>query len=226
MSPGKFIFKSDDPDLRHITISLELGVTTFDTYEAKVCKIIDGDTLKVSLTSLNLVDTVRLLGIDAPETGSDAHARQQCGYLGVDLGTLHTLAKISYLHLQWLLPRGAVIKLETTGTPRDDRNRILAGVSVGDECINRLMVEHGYATTYQGYSDWESYFDLETAAREARKGIFGSCQEPYYLASSRPYHRPGCNSVQRTTLKYQTIAEGEEAGLSPCSSCLPDYRRA
>jgi endonuclease YncB( thermonuclease family) len=225
MSPGKFLFKSDDPELQHITLSLELGITAFETYEAKVVKVLDGDTIKVSLTPLGLVDTVRLLAIDAPETGSDGHAKQQCEYLGVDMSTLHILAKIAGIHLQWLLPRGATIKLKTTGTPRDDRNRTLAGVFVGDTCINRLTVEHGYAISYQGYSDWESYFDLEAAANQEKKGIFGSCEESFYLASSRLYHRPGCNSAQRTTLTCQTTSEARAAGLNPCSSCLPDYRR-
>jgi endonuclease YncB( thermonuclease family) len=226
MNTGKFLFKSDEPDLQHITLSLEVGISAYETYEAKVSKIIDGDTLKVSLTSLNVVDTVRLLAIDAPETGSDGHSKQQCGYLGVDMSTLHILAKLATIHLQWLLPKGAAIKLKTTGTPRDDLNRILAGVIVGDTCINQLMVEHGYAMAYHGYSDWENYFDLETAANQAKKGIFGSCDESVYLASSKLYHRPGCNSAQRITLKYQTTGEARAAGLSPCSSCLPDYRRA
>jgi len=226
VSPGKFLFKSDDPDLEHITLSLELGITAFETYEARVVKVIDGDTLKVSLTRLSLVDTVRLLGIDAPETGSDGHAKQQCRYLGVDMTTLHILAKLSTIHLQWLLPRGAAIRLKTTGTPRDACNRILAGVFIDDACINRLMVEHGYAMVYQGYSDWESYFDLEAAASQARKGIFGSCEEPFYFASSRLYHRPGCNSAQRISLKYPTTAVARASGLSPCSLCLPDFRRA
>jgi endonuclease YncB( thermonuclease family) len=226
MGSGRFLFKSDDPEFRHITLSLEVGIAAYDTYEAKVFKVIDGDTVKVSLSPLAIVDTVRLLAIDAPETGSDDHAKQQCGYLGVDMSTLHSLAKLAAIHLQWLLPRGAAIKLRTTGRSRDDRNRILAGVFVEDACINRLMVEQGFAISYQGYSDWESYFDLETAAKQAKKGIFGSCEESFYLASSKLYHRPGCSSAQRITLEYQTTAQARAAGLSPCSSCLPDFRRA
>ncbi len=226
MAGGRFLFKSNDPELQHITLSLEVGVSRYQKYEAKVFKIVDGDTLQVLLTSLDLIDTARLLGIDAPETGSDGHAKQQCEYLGVDMSTLHILAKLSTIHLQWLLTRGTAITLKTTGTPRDDCNRILAGVFIDDVCINRLMVEHGYAMVYQGYSDWESYFDLEAAATQARKGIFGSCEEPFYLASSRLYHRPGCNSAQRISLKYQAITEARAAGLSPCSLCLPDFRRS
>jgi hypothetical protein len=116
--PSNFVFKSDDPELQHITLSLEVGISAYETYEAKVYKIIDGDTLKVSLTRLNVVDTVRLLAIDAPETGSDAHAKQQCEYLGIDMNALHILAKLAGIHLQWLLPRGTAIKLKTSGIPR------------------------------------------------------------------------------------------------------------
>ena len=226
MTPRTFLFKSDHPELQHITLSLEVGVSSYRTYEAKVFKIIDGDTLQVLLTSLEVVETVRLLGIDAPETGSDEHAKRHCRYLDVDMTTLHILAKLAGIHLKGLLPKGTAITLKTTGAPRDDRGRILAGVFAGDACINRLMVEQGYAMVYQGYSDWENHFDLETAAREAKKGIFGLCKEAFYVASSKLYHRPGCNSAQRSTLKYQTIAEAKQAGLNPCSLCLPDYSRA
>ena len=226
MAPGRFLFRCDDPELQHITLSLEVGVSSYGTHEAKVFKIIDGDTLQVLLTSLDVVETVRLLGIDAPETGSDEHAKRHCRYLGVDMTTLHILAKLAGIHLQGLLSKGTAITLKTTSAPRDDRGRILAGVFVGDAYINQIMVEHGYAMVYQGYSDWENYFDLESAARKVRKGIFGSCEESFYLASSKLYHRPGCNSAQRSTFKYQTVADAKGAGLNPCSLCLPDYRRA
>jgi len=226
MALGRFLFKSEDPELQHITFSLEVGVSPYRTYEAKVFKIMDGDTLQVLLTSLEVVETVRLLGIDAPETGSDDHAKRHCRYLGVDMSTLHILAKLAGIHLQGLLPRGTAITLQTTGTPRDDRGRILAGVFVGDACINRLMVEQGYSMVYQGYSDWDNYFDLESAAREAKRGIFGSCEEALYVASSKLYHRPGCNSAQRSTLKYHAAADAKRAGLNPCSLCLPEYCRA
>ena len=225
MALGRFIFKSEDPELQHITLSLEIGISSYQTYAARVSKTIDGDTLQVLLTSLDVIESVRLLGIDAPETGSDEHAKQHCRYLGVDMSSLHILGKLAGIHLQGLLPKGTAINLKTTSVPRDDRGRILAGVFAGDACINRLMVEQGYAMVYQGYSDWENYFDLESAAREARKGIFGSCEESFYLASSKLYHRPGCNSAQRTTLKYQTVADAKGAGLNPCSLCLPDFRR-
>ena len=226
MALGRFLFRCDDPELQHITLSLEVGVSSYQTFEARVFKIIDGDTLQVLLTSLDVVETVRLLGIDAPETGSDEHAKRHCRYLDVDMTTLHILAKLAGFHLQGLLPRGTAVALKTTSAPRDDRNPILAGIFLGDACINRLMVEHGYSMVYQGYSDWENYFDLESAASDTKKGIFGPCEESFYLASSKLYHRPGCNSVQRSTLKYQTTAQAKEAGLNPCSLCLPDYRRA
>jgi endonuclease YncB( thermonuclease family) len=223
---SEVLFKSADPALQHITISSRINVIDHESYQAKVHRIIDGDTLQVRLSVLGLVETIRFLGIDAPETGSDDRAMQQCQYLGVDISALHTLAKISAFHLQWLLPKGSQITLKTTDTARDKHKRILAGIFMGDACVNRLMVEHGYALAFQGYSDWEDYLDLENQASQARRGIWGACDEPFYLASSKLYHRPGCNSATRATTRFETLAQAKTSGLGPCSICLPDYARS
>jgi len=225
MGKSRVIFTADDPELRHISISISFNVTEHESHEAKIYSIIDGDTLRARLSALGVVEKVRLLGIDAPETGSDEHARQQCEYLGVDMDTLHVLARISTIHLLWLCPKGTRITLKTTGSPRDDKDRILAGLFIGDLCVNRLLVEHGYAMMYRGLSDWEDYQDLELQAKQARRGIWGRCEEGYYLASSRTYHRPGCSSARYATTRFQTREEARASNLSPCSLCLPDYTR-
>lgn len=59
MAPGRFLFTCDDPELQHITLSLEVGVSSYGTDEAKVFKFIDGDPLQVLLTSLDVVEAVR-----------------------------------------------------------------------------------------------------------------------------------------------------------------------
>lgn len=225
MGNEELIFRPEDPKLKHLSISVRMDVMEHETYEAKVYDAVDGDTLRVRLLPLGLIDCVRLLGIDTPEIGSDEHAKSQCRYLSVDMDTLHILARLSTLHMQWLCPKGAMLTLKTTGTPRDGNNRILAGVFTGETCINRLMVEHGYALAYQGYSDWESYRDLELQAREARRGIWGSCEEQLYLASSKTYHRPGCSSARYANTRFETIDEARGSGLGPCGNCRPDYCR-
>jgi endonuclease YncB( thermonuclease family) len=222
---SEVLLKSADPALQHITISLRINVVDHESYEARVHRIVDGDTLQVRFSALGLVDSVRLLGIDAPETGSDDHAKQQCQYLGVEISTLHTLVLIASFHLQWLLPKGSKITLETTESARDKGKRILAGIFTGDTCVNRLMVEHGYAIAFQGYSDWEDYSELENQARKAKRGIWGACDEPFYPASSKLYHRPGCNSARRATTRFETLTQAKASGLGPCSNCLPDFSR-
>lgn len=225
MKENEFTFKSSDPDLRHLSIRVQVDVMEHEVYEAKITGVTDGDTLRVRLSSLGVPDRVRLLGIDAPETGTGERAERQCEKLGVDIDELHILARISTIHLQWLCPKGAKATLRTTEKARDDSGRILAGVFIGDLCVNKSMVERGFALVYQGMSDWESYQDQELKARDALMGIWGTCEEQFYLASSRTYHRPGCTSTRYAQRRFQTIKEAKAAGLSPCSTCMPDYAR-
>ena len=223
MDAKEFIFTSSDSALKHVSISVSTNVIEHESYEAKVYDATDGDTLRVRLLPLGLIERVRLLGIDTPETGTDDHARNQCKELGVDMSTLHSLAKIATIHLQWLCPKGAGIILKTTGRVRDDKNRILAGVIAGDVCINQVMVEHGYAVEYEG--DWESYGDLALHAREGGRGIWGQCDEAYYLASSETYHRPGCSKARYATRRFTAVRDAKAVGLEPCSACIPDFKR-
>ncbi len=222
---GEIVFRAQEPDLKHLTITVQVSVIEHETYDAKVYGIVDGDTLRVRLLPLGTIEKVRLLGIDAPETGSDEHAKEQCRRLGVDLDTLHKLAWISTLHLQWVCRKGEKITLKTRDKPRDERDRILADLFVGDVCINRLMVEHGYAMAWPGYGDWEAYQNLELQAAGATKGIWGLCDEPYYLASSKSYHRPGCSNARYATNRLNILTDARSSGLDPCSKCIPDYTR-
>lgn len=222
----EFLFKALDPDLKHVTIRIAVDVMGSEVYDAKILGITDGDTLRVRISSLGIPDKVRLLGIDSPETGTGEHATRQCDRLEVDMEVLHTLAKISTIHLQWLCPKGTKVSLRTTERARDENGRILAGLFEGDLCINRMMVESGYAMAYQGVSDWESYQDLELKAKEAGKGIWGMCEEDYYLGSTKTYHRPGCPSARYATSRFTSPSEAKRSGLSPCSLCLPDFRRS
>ena len=163
-------FKPEDPGLQHLILTLDVAIERKESYQARVSGIIDGDTLEVNLVgtdpikftgatstvtlqSTRLIERVRLLGIDAPETHSGEHANQQCQYLGIGIDGLYQLAKLSTFHLQWLCPKGTKLTIKTSGKTRDDYGRILAGLFAGDLCINRAMVEHGYAIAYQGHSD-------------------------------------------------------------------------
>ncbi len=238
------VLKPKEPRLRFLSLTLDAGIESSQSYEAKVTGIIDGDTLEVDLApigpiqfrdaqsiatveSTRLIQHLRLLGIDAPETKAGDHANHQCAYLGIDINLLLQLAKISTIHLQSLCLKGAKISLTTTGKVKDDYERILAGVYAGDLCVNKAMVEHGYAMAYQGHSDWEDYGEAEASAKEARRGIWGNCEESYYpaSASSKTYHRPGCGSAPRAGTRFSSVKEAKAKGFKPCLACIPDFRR-
>ena len=238
------IFKPEDPDLQHLTLRLDAAIKT-GCFQGRILRIIDGDTLEADLTpsepikftgpgqstcivqSARLTERVRFLGIDAPETHTGDHANQQCQYLGIAIEELYQLAKLSTLHLQWLCPKGAKLTLKASAKTRDDYGRILAGVIIGDLCINQAMVEHGYAIAYQGYSQGEDYREIEARAREDGKGIWGQCTEPYYPASpsTKTYHRPGCSSAPKAGVRFSCVQEAKTKGFKPCLVCIPDFRQ-
>ena len=231
-SPGAFfipkecagckLLKTEKTNLRGLEVYFCQNLDAHSTCSANLLSVIDGDTILVGLGSK---ESVRLLGIDAPEKSSGDHASSQCTLLGVDLNTLQTLAKLSQIHLWGLCPAGSTITLQTTGRIRDEYGRLLAGAFLDGQCINRRMVEDGYAMAYKGFSDWEDCSSLDHEAREAGRGIWGACEESFYAASTRSYHRPGCYYAKSATTRFSSREEAAKAGLSPCSACLPDYSR-
>jgi endonuclease YncB( thermonuclease family) len=217
---GCKLLKTEKTSLRTLTVYYCQNLDSHSTCNAKLVSVIDGDTI---LVDLGQRERVRLLGIDSPEKSEGDHAEGQCSLLGVDPDTLKVLAKLSQIHLCGLCPAGSILTLQTTGKVRDNYGRLLAGVFLDDQCINRRMVEDGYAIAYTNLSDWEDYSSLEQQARESGKGIFGACEESFYAANTKSYHRPGCFHAKWATARIAPREEAANAGLSACSACLPDF---
>jgi micrococcal nuclease len=114
--------------------------------------IIDGDTFR-----LNTGQTVRLIGIDAPELLQPG-GKQSCEYLG------HLIL-------------GKNITLERGYQDRDKYNRLLRFVYIGDLCVNEEMIRRGYAEARYLFSDnhtREYYIQLEIEAETARAGLWSA----------------------------------------------------
>jgi endonuclease YncB( thermonuclease family) len=120
--------------------------------------VFDGDTLDVS------GKRVRLEGIDAPEAG------QRCvrGLIGTwACGAAATEALRA-------LVDGKTVTCERHGTDKYGR---MLGVCFADGVeINRRMVEDGNAWAFVRYS--KSYVAEEQAARQARRGVFTTANQP------------------------------------------------
>ena len=112
--------------------------------------IIDGDTFR-----LETGETVRLIGIDAPEL-SQPGGEESREYL---------------THL--ILGKG--ITLEKGDEEKDKYNRLLRFVYLGDLCINEEMIRQGYAEArYLSPDDplRENYIQLEIEAETAKAGLW------------------------------------------------------
>ncbi|MBU7046085.1 MAG: thermonuclease family protein [Theionarchaea archaeon] len=123
--------------------------TIFFTEDTIFCtSIIDGDTFRLSNG-----ETVRLIGIDAPEL-SQPGGEESREYL-----------------TQLILNKG--ITLEKGYEDRDKYNRLLRFVYIDDVCINEEMIRQGYAEArYLTDSISEYYIQLEIEAEIARAGLW------------------------------------------------------
>jgi micrococcal nuclease len=113
-------------------------------------EIIDGDTFR-----LVTGDTVRLIGIDAPELSQPG---------GV----------LSREYLAHLIC-GKRVTLEKGHEDRDNYNRLLRFVYINDLCINEEMIRQGYAEArYLPENPIREYYvQLEIEAETARAGLWG-----------------------------------------------------
>mgnify|MGYP001067340947 FL=1 len=146
--------------LRFFIILFIITYTIFgyadSSFSGDVTKIIDGDTIYVTIKTNNLRKKIRLVGIDAPEIDQP---------YGID----------SKLALEEYLLNKHVTILNY-GT--DKYNRILGKVVFNNKDINSLMIKYGHAWLYRKYQDSLNrhdqayYLELENNARDERLGIF------------------------------------------------------
>jgi micrococcal nuclease len=133
---------------------------------AEVVDHVDGDTLRVRIpnppSGLNAVETIRMIGVDTPET---VHPRRELEYYGKeasDFTRQRLLGKPVSLAFDWDL--------------RDRYGRLLAYIFGPDgSCHNAVLIREGYAHAYTSYSFQfiEEFRRLEQEARQSGRGLWG-----------------------------------------------------
>lgn len=130
-----------------------------------VVRVVDGDTIVVRLPRGD--ETVRLIGIDTPET-VDPRKPVQC------------FGKEASERTKALLPPGTEIRLERDVEARDHYGRLLAYVHRADGTfVNLALAEEGYAQalTIPPNVAYSTRFSAAVAAaREAARGLWGACR--------------------------------------------------
>jgi micrococcal nuclease len=140
--------------------------------EAEVVSHVDGDTVRVRIVNppapLNLVETIRMLGVDTPETVHPSRQVEVFGKEASDFTKVRLLGKNVYLAFDWDL--------------RDRYNRLLAYIYLADNvnsgglvCHNAELVREGYAHAYTRFAFQFAveFRVLEQEARREQRGLWG-----------------------------------------------------
>ena len=132
----------------------------------QVVSVIDGDTIKV--LQGGEIATVRLVGIDAPETKYSERG-EEC-YGEESMREAAELLEDSYVTLE----------LDGTQASKDKYGRILAYVRMEDgRDFGQVMIEGGFAQEYtydNPYQHQQTYQMAEESARAAVAGLWG-CEQ-------------------------------------------------
>lgn len=134
---------------------------------ATVIRVIDGDTVMVRLEN-GVIRTVRLLGIDTPET-KDARKAVQC--YGPE-ATAYTTKRLS----------GQTVTLVADKTQGDNDiyGRALRYIWIGNTLFQRDLLRYGYGREYTyktAYRYQDEFRALEARAKGRKLGVWG-CNPP------------------------------------------------
>ena len=138
-----------------------------DRGAATVVEVVDGDTVRVRFPGRSGTESVRLIGIDTPETHGPGGLRECFG------------AEAS-ARLSALLPEGEVVRLERDAEARDRYARLLAYVYRKRDglFVNLSLARDGFAAPLSIPPNVAHASELVAAAAEARdagRGLWGRC---------------------------------------------------
>lgn len=161
-----------------VTASLLLTVETRkeSSYTAEKVQVVDGDTLKFNKSGRT--ETVRLLGVDTPETSS-ANNPSEYG-LRDSLENRECLSKYALeaksFTSKFVQRETIEISTDSDADRRGDYGRLLAYVdTVEGENLNARLLESGYARVYSSeFSKRNKFNSLEETAMENDRGLW-SC---------------------------------------------------
>lgn len=153
--------------------------------QASIAQVIDGDTLRVRLGEK--IETVRLIGIDAPETRENKKSRADSQRSGSDLKTIFELGNKARLHCLKLAPPGTPVVLQFDLQRRDKYNRLLAYVILQDgSMLNERLVRDGFAYLLTIPPNTAHSGRLKAAFEDARRAKRGLWQAPPLPAKTAP----------------------------------------
>ncbi|WNR44872.1 thermonuclease family protein [Paenibacillus roseipurpureus] len=196
---------------------------------AKVVRVVDGDTMKVSYTEGGKVreETIRLLLVDTPESVDPEKPVQPFAI------------EASNYAKKMLTDKD--VQLELDVSERDKYGRLLCYLYIGDKMFNELLLENGYARVAYVYPPNVKYVDQfrDIQKKAQQKGVNIWSVENYAqedgfhegAASGKP--SPSATAVAKSGaaataapkagVSYNSCAEARAAGVSQIRRGEPGY---
>ena len=120
-----------------------------DTYargrKAEVISVLDGDTLKVMYGGRK--QSIRLIGIDAPETRRNKKAYKDSSRSRRDVRTIVSQGRMAKKYVKSQVEKGDVVRIDFDIEKRDRYRRLLGYVYLEDgRMLNDLIIRNGYAS--------------------------------------------------------------------------------
>lgn len=180
-------------------------------------RVIDGDTLVIRYQGV--LTTVRLLGVDTPET---VHPNKPVEHFGREASAFtKRLLENEKVRLDFDLERF------------DRYGRLLAYVYRASDglFVNEALLREGYAHAYTRFPFryLDRFRQLEAEAREARRGLWADSSADefphtsnglvFVTATGKKYHRRDCRLL-RGDARAISLSEAK-ASYEPCAVCKP-----
>ncbi len=159
-----------------VVLSLFLTVNGYaqDHDKVTVVRVVDGDTLKVSYWGKE--ESIRLIGIDTPESRVNKKTKKDSKRSGQDIETIIEMGKRATEYVESLVKAGDTITIEFDVQEMDRYERLLGYVYLSNgEMLNEEIVKAGYAnvmTIPPNVKYKDRFLRLYKHARERRIGLW------------------------------------------------------
>ena len=155
---------------------LEFSPLSYAQYSSvKVLRIIDGDTLKIEYEGKK--ESIRLIGVDTPESKYNAKAGRDAKRSKEDVKTIIEMGKRATKYVKTLIKPGDTIKIEFDIQQRDRYGRLLGYVYLSNgKMLNEEIVKAGYAslmTIPPNVKYQDKFLEAYREARENNRGLWG-----------------------------------------------------
>ncbi len=140
-----------------------------------VTRIVDGDTLKVRYWGKE--ESIRLIGIDTPESRVNKKTKRDAKRSGQDIKTIIAMGKRATEYVKSLVKPGDLITIEFDAQQRDRYGRLLGYVYLSNgKMLNEEIVKAGYAnvmTIPPNVKYKDRFLRAYKVAREKKRGLWG-----------------------------------------------------